>query len=124
MIQVRTGVFETNSSSTHSLILCMDDTYRRFKNGELFIDWENEEFIDEKELRERAKKAVCPGDPYHEKYPSEKEIDEMMPEEVLDVLDDWYEKYGAHNYRPGIHREIELPSGKVVHALSEFYYDD
>lgn len=37
-IQVRRGVFETNSSSVHSLCICSEDDYDRFKNGELFYN--------------------------------------------------------------------------------------
>lgn len=33
---VRQGVFETNSSSVHSLTMMMKDDYEKFENGELF----------------------------------------------------------------------------------------
>lgn len=36
--QVRFNVFETNSSSTHSLVLCTDDDYVKWANGEMFFD--------------------------------------------------------------------------------------
>ena len=35
MIQVRTGVFETNSSSTHSLTICLLSDFKKWKNGEV-----------------------------------------------------------------------------------------
>lgn len=35
--QVRRGVFETNSSSTHSLTMCMKSDYNRWNNGEGFF---------------------------------------------------------------------------------------
>lgn len=31
--QTRVGVFETNSSSTHSLTICTEDDFERFKDG-------------------------------------------------------------------------------------------
>lgn len=37
-IKIRRGVFETNSSSTHSLVICTVDEYKEFKNGNLMID--------------------------------------------------------------------------------------
>lgn len=40
-IQIRQGVFETNSSSTHSLTICSKQEYEDFKNGKLLIDWNN-----------------------------------------------------------------------------------
>ena len=38
MKQVRRGVFETNSSSTHSITICTEDEYEKFKRGELMYD--------------------------------------------------------------------------------------
>jgi hypothetical protein len=35
---IRHSVFETNSSSTHTLTICSDDEYERFKNGELYLN--------------------------------------------------------------------------------------
>lgn len=40
--QIRQSVFETNSSSTHSIAICSAEEYEKFKNGELAInDWTN-----------------------------------------------------------------------------------
>jgi len=38
MIQVRHNLFETNSSSTHSLVITTNDEWRRFMNNELVLD--------------------------------------------------------------------------------------
>lgn len=39
MKQVRLGVFETNSSSTHSLVICTKEEYEKWKSGELlYVD--------------------------------------------------------------------------------------
>lgn len=34
---IRNGIFETNSSSTHSLVLCTKEKYDKWQRGELFI---------------------------------------------------------------------------------------
>lgn len=36
-IQVRQGLFETNSSSVHSITMCMENDYEKWKNGELIF---------------------------------------------------------------------------------------
>lgn len=36
-VTVRQGVFETNSSSTHSLTICTKEDYRRWKDGEVYL---------------------------------------------------------------------------------------
>lgn len=43
--QIRRGVFETNSSSTHSITMCSKEEYAKWKNGELLINW-NDKFVE------------------------------------------------------------------------------
>lgn len=38
MVNIRLNMFETNSSSTHSLVVCDDDTWTKFLNGDLYIN--------------------------------------------------------------------------------------
>ncbi len=38
MRQVRSSVFETNSSSTHSLTICTVEEFEKWKNGEMLFD--------------------------------------------------------------------------------------
>ena len=50
--QIRHGVFETNSSSTHSLTMCSEEEYETWKKGDiLFDDW-CEEFVKPCEVKE------------------------------------------------------------------------
>ena len=39
--QIRRGVFETNSSSTHSITMCMESDYNKWEKGELllYVGW-------------------------------------------------------------------------------------
>ena len=36
--QIRRGVFETNSSSTHSLTMCSKSEYDEFEKGNMYIE--------------------------------------------------------------------------------------
>ena len=38
MIKIRRNVFETNSSSTHSLIICSEKEFNDFKKGDICVD--------------------------------------------------------------------------------------
>ena len=50
MRQVRRMTFETNSSSTHSITICSQETYDKWCDGKvLFGDW-NQDFIEAEEL--------------------------------------------------------------------------
>lgn len=44
---IRRGVFETNSSSTHSLTMCSEDEYEKWIKGELYFIPSTEEFVNE-----------------------------------------------------------------------------
>lgn len=37
MLQIRRNCFETNSSSTHSLVMCDDNIYKALENNEAFL---------------------------------------------------------------------------------------
>ena len=41
MKQIRNSIFETNSSSVHSLTFCTVEEYNKFLNGELYLDTYN-----------------------------------------------------------------------------------
>lgn len=46
MRQIRAGVFETNSSSVHSLTICSTDDYEAWKAGKKVYDTNSEELVD------------------------------------------------------------------------------
>lgn len=39
MKQIRIGVFETNSSSTHTLVICTDEELEKWKKGEMVYEY-------------------------------------------------------------------------------------
>jgi hypothetical protein len=59
MIQVRKSIFETNSSSTHSLTLCDESEFEKWKNGELVFDYYNDELV---EITPQIQEAIDNGD--------------------------------------------------------------
>lgn len=57
--QIRCGVFETNSSSTHSLTMCSEEEFEAWKRGEvLFQAYGKENFISVTKLSEHDKKMA------------------------------------------------------------------
>ena len=57
-LSVRKGVFETNSSSTHSLTMCSEDEFDQWKNGKLLYDSYNEELISKEEVFNAYRKTI------------------------------------------------------------------
>ena len=45
-MQIRQGVFETNSSSVHSLTICSQEEYDRWEKGELLFSRYKEVFVE------------------------------------------------------------------------------
>ena len=43
---VRRGLFETNSSSVHSITMCSDDEWTKWVNDEVYFDTVNKNFYE------------------------------------------------------------------------------
>lgn len=55
MISIRRNVFETNSSSTHSICICTEEDYKKWKEGEkLWYYWSNK-LVDISEVPEKER---------------------------------------------------------------------
>lgn len=90
MRQIRRGVFETNSSSTHSLTICTEDQFNDWKAGKIFYDDCQEEFMDKVQLTDREK--MMAEEDYEEHYGSlvfYKKWNELTEEEK----EVWYQRY-------------------------------
>lgn len=83
--QTRSNVFETNSSSTHSLIICSNEEYELLDRCKLYID-ENNNLITEEEKMEIVLQA------YNNHFP----IDgarKTFYNDRKDVIDEYYNTY-------------------------------
>lgn len=77
MRQVRRGVFETNSSSVHSITMCMKSDYDKWVNGELYWNRWSDGFVS----KETVDKADYTGSYYsYERYCDEIEFEEFYDE--------------------------------------------
>lgn len=81
-IQIRQGVFETNSSSTHSITMCDSSLYKKWVLGELYIHMNktgSEQFLPT-ELAKKWNKELILNDPevsqYFDKFERDDEDDD------------------------------------------------
>lgn len=98
MISIRRNVFETNSSSTHSLCICTQEEYDKWKNKEAIFDTWNEKIIsaeDYLKLKDEYVKEDCRT--YDEYY--------------YDTYLEWYEQ------------KFTTPSGDRMVAFGKYGYD-
>lgn len=120
---IRQGVFETNSSSVHSLTMAMKDDYEKFENGELFyITYKypyfknvDTDFISRDELYQIAKENGFVG-----------KIEDTS--ELLDFFDGDVVSYdlfwdGDHECFDYFTDEITTPKGETVIAFGYYGYD-
>lgn len=115
--QIRRGVFETNSSSTHSLTMCDEETFEKWKSGDLMFDKYAEEFIDSvPELSDEQKNAAKEYYEYSmEKY--WKQWGDLTDSEK----EEWYDKYATEE---GIVSEDAVTYDQFMHeAYLERFVD-
>ena len=98
MKQIRYGVFETNSSSTHSLTICPDEEYKKFQSGELMYDtWDNG-LVNKNALENQGEELD--GENYST-------YDEYFDDDSLETFDETYITKG----------------GEVIHVFGKYGYD-
>lgn len=97
MKQIRHGVFETNSSSTHSLTMCLKADYELFKAGKLILDADGVLIPVTDDIRKEIR-----DDPDWNDY---KTFDQIGEE------------------KDSFESEVTTPSGDVVVAFGEYGYD-
>lgn len=110
MKTIRKGIFETNSSSTHSICICTDEELEAWKNNEIFYD--GYEFIKKEKLLE---------DIYRTEFESDEDILEELlrkPREFdVDTFDSWGENYETD------FTDYLTPKGEHINIFCYYGYD-
>lgn len=55
MISIRRNVFETNSSSTHSICICTEEDYKKWLHREKLWDYYSDKLVDTNEVPEEER---------------------------------------------------------------------
>lgn len=95
--QIRFGIFETNSSSTHSLTIFTDEQYKKWLAGDLYCSTWGNNFITKEE---------------YEKLNEDDRDDYYSYEELCN---DYYFEVDEHKYT---HTD-----GSVIHIVCKYGYD-
>ena len=119
--QIRRGVFETNSSSTHSLTMMMKSDYERWHNEKLYLyegswGWEyNKPIKNNLYTRDEAVEFAKS----HMYYKDKKEIYDEMLRNMGFIS--WDNKY--NEYLESFYKEFTTPTGEIIVAFGEYGYD-
>jgi len=112
-IQIRTGIFETNSSSTHSLIISTEQEFKDWEKGMLYLK-NNSEFQTREEVIAELRAAKW--------IDTTTLTDDEVIEEALD--NDWntYESFDDC-YLESFEEHFTTPSGDKMVAFGQYGYD-
>ena len=133
--QIRRGVYETNSSSTHSLTMCSEEEFEQWKNGELLFDeWGSESFVKANSLSNDDKKYAAQDYENHkdelsknwsdlsesakEKYYTKYAKENNIVDEDAKTYEEW--QYG--NLETFVDRYTSKSGDKIV-AFGKYGYD-
>lgn len=127
MRQVRRMTFETNSSSTHSITMCLKNDYDKWEAGEVYLNddggWSSNSPYKEKQFvtKEEAIDILT-----NNKYPPEKDLTKLDDEELDDIFKD-NEIYTYDNYWRDYLEDYEVyfttPNGDTVVAFGQYGHD-
>ena len=112
-LSVRKGVFETNSSSTHSLTMCSEDEFDQWKDGKLLYDTYNEELVSWKELFNTYRE----NEYYNDK--TDDEIMDIMCEEYRFLT---FDQFASDEFLESYWDSYTTKSGEKVVAFGQFGY--
>lgn len=101
--QIRRGVFETNSSSVHSLTMCSNEEYDKWKKGETLFWKEDEKFVTREEIIEELKKSPWFSDV---NWDDEYKVNNIFSDEGIETYGEffkngWLETFEQHYTTPG-----------------------
>ena len=95
---IRRGIFETNSSSVHSITMCSDDMYIRWLSGDgVYYDYDDDKLVEISE-------EVAESDSYRYLTYNEYRSYDRIPHERFS-------------------EEYTTPSGETIHAFGYYGYD-
>ena len=99
MIQIRQGVFETNSSSTHSITIAPESDFNRWKNGDVYLNdgWWSSSNDPNKDKTFLTKDEAINLLGSYEYYKRNEDLNDMNDKELNDVFRDW-DIYTFENY--------------------------
>jgi len=116
---IRRGVFETNSSSTHSITMCSQDEYDRWERGDVLLDtsWKAQKpFITKEEAVEKLRSSKYYT---HIDFDDEDAINEAFSEEGFYTS----EKYFDDEYLEKFESSYTTNSGEKIVAFGKYGRD-
>ena len=123
MIQIRIGVFETNSSSTHTLCIMPAETYKKLSSGELYIQQWGDKVYTRDEAIDRA---IEQNNRYDNRKITREMVEEMNYDEFHEFLSGCeivnFDNWGSE-YLDYFEEKYTTPSGDEIVVFGQYGYD-
>lgn len=122
MIKIRQNVFETNSSSTHTITMCSEDTYNKWMTNMMYFDLDNEVLVDEETMFKEIS-DVYGQDAVDELKAFRQEAEEDFLRGIAEYS--YYTRCSlkdSHTYEH-FHDKFVTPNGETVHAFGWYGSD-
>ncbi len=127
MRTVRRGTFETNSSSTHSITMCMESDYEKWKNGEMYWHRWNDELVSkeevEKEMAKLREEFIADNPDFDENNEEWKEkLEQYINEDKMYYTYEEFNDYDYIEYETFVDT-FETPQGEKVVSFGYYGQD-
>lgn len=121
---IRRGVFETNSSSVHSLTMCSNEEYSKWESEE-YLYWKEEGVFDTKEniINELKNKRCSWGNKelYYldTDWNDEDSVYDVFNDEGIQTMEEYFDNGDYETFN----NTYTTPNGEVVHAFGYYGHD-
>ena len=127
MKTIRQGCFETNSSSTHSITMCMESDYEKWKNGEMYWHRWNDELVSkeevEKEMAKLREEFIADNPDFDENNEEWKEkLEQYINEDKMYYTYEEFNDYDYIEYETFVDK-YNTPNGDTVVAFGYYGQD-
>lgn len=114
--QIRRGVFETNSSSVHSLTMCTAEEYRKWEDGEvLHWNWKDK-FATRDEIIAELKNSPWMR---NVNWDDEDAVNDVFSDEGIKTCEEYFENEWFETFK----QRYTTPSGDEVVAFGYYGHD-
>ena len=128
--QVRRGVYEINSSSTHSISMCTESEYDAWENGDLLLYSGYGSYFGDKPVEDHfyTREQAIEFEKHRRSKPLDDDLSDISDEELInEILSDrgWItcNEYFDDEYLETFEETYTTPGGEKVVAFGKYGYD-
>lgn len=128
--QIRRGVFETNSSSCHSISMCTESEYDAWENGDLLLYSGCGSYFGDRPVKDHfyTREQAIEFEKHRRSNPLDDDLSDISDEELInEILSDrgWVtcNEYFDDEYLETFEETYTTPGGEKVVAFGKYGYD-